>query len=113
MRLRRLDDGEGEERRVALLDGDVQRPRLDAAHPEDVVHDPREALGLGGDDVEQTLALRLERRVLALERESCAVDRRERRPQLVRDRRDELALQALDAPLLGEVSERVDRAARE
>ena len=101
-------------RRVAALDLDVQRARLEPAHPEDVVDDPREPLGLGGDDVEQPLTLRARaRHRRALKGQRGAVDRRERRAELVRDRRDELALQALDAPLLGQVAERVDGAARE
>ena len=85
-------------RGVAALDGDVQRPRLEPAHPEDVVDDPREPLGLrrrrrrAGPH-----AAPEQRRLVPAKRERGAVDRRERRAELVRDRRDELALQALDA----------------
>ena len=60
------------------------------------------------------VALRLlELDVAALERQRRAVDRGERRAQLVRDGRDEVALQLLDRALLGHVAERVDRAAGE
>ena len=55
----------------------------------------------------------LEPHVVALERERGAVDRRERRAELVRHGRDEVALQLLDRALLGHVAERVDRAAGE
>ena len=55
----------------------------------------------------------VERDVVALQRHRRAVDRGERRPQLVRDGRDEVALQLLDRPLVGEVAERVDGAVRE
>ena len=64
-------------------------------------------------DVEQAVTLRLERGLLPPKRQRGAVDRGERRPQLVGDRRHELALQALDAPFVREVAERVDGAARE
>ena len=51
--------------------------------------------------------------VLAAEGHGGAVDGGERRSQLVRHGGDELALQAFDAPLLGEVAQRVDRAVGE
>ena len=57
------------------------------------------------------LALRLvELQVLALERQGRAVDRGQRRAQLVRDRRDEVAAQLLEHALLGQVAEGVDGA---
>ena len=55
----------------------------------------------------------LEHDVVAPQRHRGAVDRGERRAQLVRDGRDEVALELLDGPLLGEVAERVDGALRE
>ena len=51
--------------------------------------------------------------VLAAERHGRAVDGRERRPELVGDRGDELALQALDAAFFGQVAQRVDRSVGE
>ena len=63
---------------------------------------------------EQPAALRLaERDVLAPECQSGAVDRRQRRAQLVRDSRDELRLQGLDRSFGGEVAEGEDRSALE
>jgi hypothetical protein len=47
------------------------------------------------------------------DREHRAVDRRKRCPQLVGDRGDEVAPHLLQAPLLRQVAERVDRASRE
>ena len=91
VRVGRRDDRRRELGRVAALDGDVQRPRLEPAHPEDVVDDPRQPLRLVGHDVEQALALRFQRGLLPPERERRAVDRGQRRSELVRDRRDELA----------------------
>ena len=51
--------------------------------------------------------------VLAPERHRSAVDRRQRRAELVRDGRDEVAPQLLDRSLLGQIAERVDGAVGE
>ena len=56
---------------------------------------------------------RAQRHVVALQRQGGAVDRRERRPQLVGDGRDEVALQLLDRALVGQVAESVHGALRE
>ena len=50
---------------------------------------------------------------MAEQRLGGAVDRRQRRPQLVRGGRDEARLQLLELPDIGHVSERVDRPAEE
>jgi hypothetical protein len=53
--------------------------------------------------------LRAERLVALDQSDRRAVDRGERRSQLVRDRGDEVAAHPLEGPLLGEIAERVDR----
>jgi hypothetical protein len=98
----------------AVLDRDVQRVRVEPARPEDVVDRAREAIGFARDDVEQRGTLPLvERHVLAPQRHRRAVDRGERRPQLVRHRRDELGAHRLERALLGLVAEGVDDAVRD
>src|SRR5215213_7971563 len=87
---------------------------LDPARPEDVVDDAGEPLCLVRDYAEEVLAqAELERQVVAPEREGRAVDGRQRRPQLVRHGRDEVALELLDAAFLSHVAKRVDRAGLE
>jgi hypothetical protein len=84
VRPQRLGDLGGELAGVAALDRDPHLTRVEAACPEDVVDDPREAVRLARDDLEQAVALRLlEPHVVALQRQRGAVDRRERRAQLV------------------------------
>src|SRR6185436_20716878 len=56
------------------------------------------------------LEVAVEVEVGAEDRQRGAVDRRERRAQLVGDGRDEVGLHRLDPPLLGQVAERVDDA---
>ena len=94
--------------------GDVDRVGVEPARPQDVVDDPGEALGLARDHAQHALALLVgERHIGAAQCHRRAVDRRQRRPQLVRDRRDEVALQPLERALVRQVAERVDRALRE
>jgi hypothetical protein len=70
-----------------------------------------EAKRLGGDHLEQVPPLFLSKRVLAGEqRLRGAVDRRHRRPQLVRNRRDQVALLLVEGPLGGQVAKGVDDA---
>ena len=57
--------------------------------------------------------LRLEHAEALLQRDRGAVHRGERRPQLVRDRRDEVRLRLVEALVLGDVAERVDDSVRE
>ena len=71
----------------------------------------RQPAGLLDDHVEQLVAqLGLELDVVAAQRERGAVDRGERRAQLVRHGRDEVLAHRLERALLGEVAERVDGA---
>ena len=84
------------------------------AREQDVVDDVREPVGLLGNEVEQPLALWLLQAVeAALQGERRAVDRRERRAQLVRDGGDEVGLRLVEPLVLADVAERVDDAVRE
>src|SRR5207253_7770960 len=77
----------------------------------DVAGDPRQRLARDGDDLQKALrGVGVDPEVGAPEGLRGAVDRRQRRPQLVRDRRDEVALQLLERPLLRHVAKRVDDA---
>ena len=108
-----LDDVPCEPQRVARHDRHVQRAGVEPARPEDVVDRAREPLGLAGDDVEHLRALVVvERDIAPPQRHRRAVDRGERRAQLVGDRRDELRAHRLERPLLGQVAEGVDDAVR-
>ena len=114
MRLGGGEDAARELGRVGPADRDGRGAGVEPAREQDVVDDPGEPLGLAGDDREHPRCWSsLERDVVALQRHRGAVDRGERRPQLVRDGRDEVALQLLDGALLGQVAERVDGALRE
>ncbi len=75
---------------------------------EDVVDHAREALRLGGDDSDQALDAVLAENIGPPKRLGCAVDRRERRAQLVRGGRDEVVLELVHRALVGAVLERVD-----
>ena len=83
---------------------------VELAREQELVDDVRETVGLLGDHVEQLVVqLRLELDIVAPERQRRAVDRGERRAQLVRHGRDEVLPHRLERPLVGEVAERVDR----
>ena len=110
VRPRSLDDRAGELSRVAALDGDGKLIGVQAAGDEEVVDDRAEPVRFRRDHAEELdLDLGVELDVRAAERLRRAVDRGERRPQLVRDRRDEFRLDLLERALLGQVPERVDR----
>ena len=111
VRPRRLDHGRRELGGITLLDRDGELIGVEPAGDEKVVDDRAEPVRLGGDHAEQLLAdLRIELDVGAADRLRRAVDRRQRRPQLVRDRGDEVGLHLLEPPLLGQVAEGVDGA---
>ena len=99
VRPRRLDHGRRELGGVALLDRDGELVGVEPAGDEEVVDDRAEPVRLGGDHAEQLLAdLRIELDVGAADRLRRAVDRRQRRPQLVRDGGDEVGLHLLEPP---------------
>ena len=96
-RARRVHDIHGQRQR---LDAGDERPRpsgVEPADPQDVVQQPRQPRSFGRDDLEQRpLPVRVER--MSLQRQRGAVDRRQRRAQLVRHDRDELVLEAVEFP---------------
>jgi hypothetical protein len=95
-------------RHVDPLRGQLQLGRLERARKEDVLDHPGEPVGLLRDEGEQLPRdVVSEVDVVAEQRLRCAVHRGERRPELVRDGRDEIRLQLLQATFLGEVVERV------
>ncbi len=110
----RVDDLLREAPRVECLRGELELATLEAARPEDVVDRVCEPVGLLRDDVQKPLPeLLVEHDVSPSQRHCRAVHRGERRPELVRRRGDELRLQSLDFPFLGQVAERVDGSLRE
>ena len=107
----RLDDAAGQLDGIAALDRERHLIGVEPARDEQVVDDRPEPVGLRGDDAEQlVLDLRVELDVRAPDRLRRAVDRGERRAQLVRDGGDELRLHLLERTLLGQVAEGIDRA---
>ena len=103
-----LHDLERERPRVAVLDGEREAARVEPARREHLFDDPRQAVGLARDHGQQPAAMVVVKLdVLAPERHRRAVDRGERRSQLVRDHGHELALDPLDAALLGQIAKRV------
>ena len=90
---------------------DLQVARVEPRHVQERVDDRGQPVGLGGDVPEERPALVLaEEHVLPEQRLGEAVDGGQRRPQLVRDRGDEVRLHLLDAPVGGDVAEREDPA---
>ena len=106
----RLHDLQHERPRLAALDREDEASGVEAAGGQHLLDDPREPVRLARDHGQETAAVVVVKLdVLAAQRHRGAVDGRERRPELMRDRGHELALQPLDAALLGEVAQRVDR----
>ena len=93
---------------------ELQAAGVDPVREQDVRGDAREPLRLLRDHLQQALALVLAD--LDVVAEQClrrAVDGCERRAKLMRDGRDELALELVERALLGQVPERVDDAVLE
>src|SRR4051794_13677147 len=85
--------------------------RVEPGHVEERVDDLREPFRLRGDVADEGRALGFaEERVAAQERLCEAVDRRQRRAQLVGDRRHEVGLHLLDEAVRGDVAEGEDPA---
>ena len=92
-------------------DPHLQVARVEPRDVEQRVDDLRQPLRLGRDVAEERRALLVaEEDVLAEQRLREAVDRRQRRAQLVRHRRDEVRLHLLDEPVGRDVAEREDAA---
>ena len=110
----RLDGAERTDGRVDRLERHVDAAGVEATRPEDVVHDPRQAVRFVGDDVQKPFTpVVAELHVVALQRHRRSVDGGEWRAQLVRGGRDELRAELLEPALLGQIPERVHRAVRE
>jgi hypothetical protein len=96
--------------RIEGLAGDLERTSVQLAGDEDLLHDLRESVRLLGDHVEQLRTCLAVEEVVALpQRQRGTVEGGERRPQLVRDRRDELGPHRFELVLARDVPERVDR----
>src|SRR4051794_6981843 len=111
--LGQLDDLADDRGRVDARELDAEFAGLRTARREDVGDDLREPLRLLLDHPQKRLALdELEPCTLPQRRRS-AVDRGQRRTQLVRHRRDEVRFHPLELVLLADVAERVDDPVRE
>src|SRR6266550_545259 len=109
-----LDDAIDELRCIERLGLEIEPTGVELAREQDLVHDPAEALRLVRDQrYEPVAAALVEREIVTQQRLSGAVDRGERRPQLVGCGRDEGRLQLLEPADVGQVAEGVDRAAEE
>ena len=78
--------------KVELLQLELDLPPRDARHIEQVVHEPREVLGLAADHVLRSPRLLTVARG-AVEQVDAVADRRERVAQLVREHAEELGLE--------------------
>src|SRR3989440_4050851 len=108
------DDLRDEGGDVGGRDRDLEVAGVEPSHVEKRVDDARQALRLRRDVAQERAPLLLaEEDVLAEEGLGEAVDRRQRRPKLVRDGRDELGLHLLDGAVGGDVSKREDPAGHE
>ena len=107
----RLDRLGGERVCLHAIEAEGQRVRVELTGGQDVLDDARQPAGLGRDHVQQDVALLLvELDVGAAQGHRGAVDAGERRAQLVRHGRDEVALQLLDLALGGQVAKGEDGA---
>ena len=114
MRLRRLDHSLDHVRAVERLRVQVDPPDLELVGEQDLVDDRGQPVGLVDDERDEPrTAGVVEREVVAAQRLGGAVHGRQRCAQLVRRGRDELRLELVEPVLLGDVPQRVDRAAEE
>src|SRR4029079_315143 len=98
-------------RDVDLLLRDGHLTVVEPGRQQEVVDDLIEPLRLPRDELEKATALLgTQLDVGAEQRLGRAVDARHRRPQLVRDRRNEIALLFIELPLTRQVAKRVDDA---
>src|SRR5207245_7505328 len=96
LRVDLLDDAVYEPREVDWPAVKLHEPGAQARHLEDLIHEPEQPLGAQSDDVrEASLSLRERAGGAFAEKLDRAVDRRERRPELVRDAREELGFRLL------------------
>src|SRR5439155_23609866 len=96
LRVDLLDDAVYEPREVDWPAVELHEPGAQARHLEDLIHEPEQPLGALSDNVrEAPLPLRERAGGALAEKVDRAVDRRERRPELVRDGREELGFRLL------------------
>src|SRR5439155_1539714 len=96
LRMDLLDGAVHEPREVEWPAVELREPRPQARHLEDLIDEPEQPLGAQPDDVrEASLSLRERAGGAVAEKLDRAVDRRERRPELVRDAREELGFRLL------------------
>ena len=89
----------------------LQAVRVEARNEEQVADQPLQPLGAAVDDREEPLLLLVELARLAFaDHLEEAHHRRQRRPQLVRHRCDEVVLQPVELPLVGDVAQRPEPA---
>src|SRR5689334_19188450 len=97
IRARSLDDALDELGRVERLGHEVEAPGVELAGEQNLVDDPAETLGLVGDQRDEPVpAALVEGEIVTEQRLGRAVDRSERRAQLMRCGRDEARLQLLE-----------------
>ena len=102
LRVELLDRAVHEHREVERFSIELYEPGAKARHLEDLIGEPQQALGAPPDDVGEALLLLRERAGSALvEKVDGATDRRERRPELVGDGREELPFRLLHVTQLG------------
>ena len=93
---------------IERLGDDTERAAVELAGEQDFLHEAGEPLRLDRDHVEQVVPGLLVQVLLPLEqRHRGAVQRGQRRAQLVRDRGDELGTELLEPPLAGHIAEGV------
>src|SRR5918999_830883 len=110
----RVDDTLHEVGGVERLAGDVEAVPVQLGRPPGLADEPAEALRLVHDEREEAVASRLvEDEVVPAQGLSGSVHGRERRAQLVGGGGDELGLELVEPPLLGDVAEGVDGPAEE
>jgi hypothetical protein len=114
VRARSLDDALDEVARVEELAPKLEGTDVELVREQDVVDDPPEPLGLVHDQRDEPLPARLvQGEIVPPQRLGGAVDGGQRGAQLVRGRGDELRLQLLEPPCLGEVAKGVHRSVEE
>src|SRR5205823_7064606 len=110
----RLEHPRGDLHRVAGLEIDLDGVGVELAREQDLVDELGEPDRLVLDDLEEGEAVLLAQLdVLPAKGANGSVDGGERRAQLVRSGRDEVAARLLERMLVGDVAERVDRSLAE
>src|SRR5581483_11835474 len=107
-RPRRLGRALGDVAEVDRSEGELDAPRLDLRDEQQILDERVQAVGAAPDDVEVPLPGVAERVLLVEQHLEEARDRRERRPQLVRDRGDERVAHAVELAVRRHLAKRPD-----